>query len=107
MIEIRDLHLRFGERVIFNQLSCTVRNSHKIGLVGANGVGKTTLIRLLTNEILPDEGVIDMPKTEKMGYLRQEIELQGNRSVIDEVMSVREIMETTVKEYLEIKENLP
>ena len=58
----------------------------RIGLVGANGSGKTTMLRLIADLESPDEGVIQMKKNLRIGYLPQEIQPQEVGTVIDEVL---------------------
>lgn len=83
MIACRDLSLYFGDRILFDSIEFTFRDGGKYGLVGRNGTGKTTLLKILTGEILPVSGVIDIPGHYTLGYLSQELS-------IDETLTVRE-----------------
>ena len=73
MIDIKNLMLSFGEKVIFKDLSLQINDSARLGIVGANGAGKTTLLRVLIGEAEPDSGVIERSKNLTVGYLPQDL----------------------------------
>ena len=73
MIDIKNLNLSFGEKVIFKNLCLQIPDNARIGIVGANGVGKTTLLRVLTGEVEPDDGIIERSKNLTLGYLPQDL----------------------------------
>ncbi len=78
MINIVDVSLRYGEKVIYNKISTTIGARDRIGLVGSNGSGKSTLIKLLLNEAEIDSGKVERPGYVTLGYLPQDgIELKG------------------------------
>ena len=77
----------FGGRCLFDQLSLQINKKDRIALVGANGVGKTTLLRILMHKESYDSGTVVIPKEVSVAYLEQEaIEMQ-DRSVLDELLS--------------------
>ena len=73
MIDIKNLSLSFGERIIFNKLNLQIQDNSRIGIVGANGAGKTTLLRVITGEIQGDDGIIERSKNLTVGYLPQDL----------------------------------
>lgn len=73
MIKITDLNKSFGSRVLFDNLNLNVNEKERVGLVGRNGHGKTTLFKILLNEMDYDSGTVSMPKNYKLGYLQQHI----------------------------------
>ena len=73
MISIRNITKRYGVRVLFSDVSFDVLAGEKIGLLGRNGHGKTTLFRLITGEEEPNEGKIFRPKNYSIGYLGQHL----------------------------------
>ena len=78
MINIIDVSLRYGEKVIYNKISTSIAARDRIGLVGSNGSGKSTLIKLLLNEAEIDSGEVERPSYVTLGYLPQDgIELKG------------------------------
>jgi ATP-binding cassette subfamily F protein 3 len=86
VLKLVDIEYRIGERTLFSQVDFNVNKFDRFGLVGANGTGKTTLLRLISGEISGTKGHVDMPKNLRIGYLPQEeIVLHGNK-LIDEVL---------------------
>ena len=81
MITVQDLSLRFGDRVLFDEIRLSFRDGGKYGLLGRNGSGKTTLLKVLTGELSPDEGAIDIPGGYTLGYLKQQLDLDPSNTV--------------------------
>ena len=73
MIRIENLTKSFGRQILFDGVSFKLNPKERIGLVGRNGHGKTTLFRLITGEESPDAGTITVPRHYRIGYVRQEI----------------------------------
>ena len=85
MISINKLSLQFGRKHIFKDVSARINNQDRIGLVGVNGTGKSTLLRMITGDIETDYGVIVRSKTATVGYLPQEIaSLPPDRTIYQE-----------------------
>jgi len=88
MLTINDLSLQYGDKHIFKKISARISRQDRIGLVGVNGTGKSTLLKMLAGETETDPGVITFPKGElktTIGYLPQEIApLKPGRSLLDE-----------------------
>lgn len=96
MITINNLSKSYGTRVLFDNLSFNVGKGEKVGLVGRNGYGKTTLLKMITGEVEFDSGEIQIPKNYKIGYLKQHLDFKYS-TVIDEVASVLPKEETENK----------
>ena len=75
MIYFRNVSLSFLDRQLFDQLHWTIHPKSRIGLVGDNGTGKTTLFRIILDQIHPDSGLVDIPdlRQKKIGYLPQDM----------------------------------
>jgi ATP-binding cassette subfamily F protein 3 len=75
LIYLRDISLSFADRKIFDRLNWTINDRSRIGLVGDNGTGKTTLLRMISGALDPDAGSIDIPDRKKVsvGYLPQDL----------------------------------
>ncbi|HAK89847.1 MAG: ABC transporter ATP-binding protein [Nitrospirae bacterium GWB2_47_37] len=73
MIQINGLSKAYGRQVIFDDIGFTVNAGERIGLVGRNGHGKTTLFRMILGEEKPDSGVISIPNNYRIGHLSQHI----------------------------------
>lgn len=92
IFEAHNVSKAFGEKVILRDWNYTFARYDKIGIVGPNGVGKTTLLRMLLGELQPDSGRFDVGQTVKFGYYSQQgmAEQNPRKKVID---AVREIAE--------------
>ena len=93
IFEARDVKKAFGEKKILNGWSYDIARYEKVGIVGDNGAGKSTFIKLLLGELQPDSGHFDIGETVKWGYYSQEgmTDFDDRKKVID---AVREIAET-------------
>jgi len=83
MLKIQNLSKSYGSQALFDEVSVNINRGERVGLVGRNGHGKTTLLRLLTGEESPDSGVISAPKGYRIGYLHQQLEFT-RPSVLEE-----------------------
>jgi ATP-binding cassette subfamily F protein 3 len=86
MVIVENITKGFGSQLLFQEVSFKINPREKIGLVGRNGHGKTTLFRLLIGEDPPDSGVINSPKNYRIGYVRQKIEFT-KETVLEEGMT--------------------
>ena len=86
MIRIDSISKSNSHRILFIEASAALNRGEKIGLVGPNGVGKTTLFRMITGEELPDEGQVNVEKGVTIGYFNQNVGEMGGRSAVAEVM---------------------
>ncbi len=76
MIRVTQLTKFFGSQLLFDNVTFQIHPGEKIGLVGRNGHGKTTLLRMLQGEVLPDEGEISLPEDHRIGTLDQHLHLE-------------------------------
>ncbi|WP_396906288.1 ABC-F family ATP-binding cassette domain-containing protein [Mycolicibacterium phlei] len=95
--DVFDLHrvrLEAGDNVVLDKLDWSIGPGARIGLVGVNGTGKTTVLRLLAGELAPTSGTIKRGATLRIGYLSQALaELDGNDRVLDAVENRRRVTE--------------
>ncbi|GAB3024176.1 ABC-F family ATP-binding cassette domain-containing protein [Spirosoma pulveris] len=93
ILEVENLSKRFGEKVLLDHFTYTFKRPDRVGLIGKNGMGKTTLMNMLTGQLRPDSGKISTGGTVKFGYYTQtELDLPENQRVIDVVQDVAEVM---------------
>ncbi|MFM7594872.1 MAG: ABC-F family ATP-binding cassette domain-containing protein [Flavobacteriales bacterium] len=83
MISLEKLGYFLPQGYLFADVSLQINRGDKIGLVGKNGAGKSTMLRLLTGQIQPSEGKIHLPKELKIGMLSQDIKINTSKSVFD------------------------
>ncbi|MDC7223009.1 MAG: ABC-F family ATP-binding cassette domain-containing protein [Spirochaetales bacterium] len=85
MINLSDIRLAYGERILFKDASLLIQNSDKIGLVGPNGSGKTSLFRIISGEEKPDEGSLSILPGTVVGYFSQDVGEMAGKSVLQQV----------------------
>ena len=86
VVDVENITHSFGSRKIFDGFSFEFNSSHKIGIIGANGVGKTTLLKMITGEITPDSGSVRIAETVRFNYIDQRrLTLDEDKTVYDEV----------------------
>ena len=87
MISVNNLSLYFGGQDIFKNISFMVNKGDKIGLVGKNGAGKSTLLNLLSNNLKPNDGSVDMPRGVILGYLTQDLDFKDGKTIVQEAQT--------------------
>jgi len=87
LLVLEDIALRFAGRVIVDGLSLRLADADRIGLVGPNGSGKTTLLRIIAGEQGVDRGRIERRRGIRIGYLPQDLAIEGGRTLRDFVVS--------------------
>ena len=90
MIEIQSLSKAFAEQILFEDVSFTILPGEKIGLVGRNGHGKSTLLKIMMGEEDADSGKITIPKNYKLGYLNQLIKFTEETVIGEAIKGLRE-----------------
>jgi len=85
VVTLSDIHVAFGPEVVLDKLNLQLHPGEKVGMVGANGSGKSTILRLIIGEIEPDMGSVSKQKALNIGYLSQETTFSGNRTVTEEM----------------------
>ena len=87
ILNVEHLSHGFGDRAIFNDVSFRLLKGEHIGLVGANGEGKSTFLNIVTGKLMPDEGKIEWAKNVRVGYLDQ-------HTVLQKGMTIREVLKS-------------
>lgn len=80
MIQLQDIRLQYGERVLFKDVSFQINPQDKIALIGRNGYGKSTLFSILSDDLRPDDGQISLQKGIKLGLLPQTLTVDPNKT---------------------------
>ena len=84
MLDVQNLGVSFGGEVLFENLSFRIGRGDRIGLIGKNGAGKSTFLKLLAGENIPSLGGMSLEKNATIGYLPQELEVENHRTVLEE-----------------------
>jgi ATP-binding cassette, subfamily F, member 3 len=89
MLSVANLAKSYGAQIVFDDVSFTVGEGERIGLVGRNGSGKTTLLRLLTGIEVADSGVVSIPRNYSIGYLTQLLSFSKNSVLGEAALGLR------------------
>jgi len=92
ILNVENLSHGFGDRAIFNNVSFRLLKGEHIGLIGANGEGKSTFMNIVTGKLMPDEGKVEWAKNVRVGYLDQ-------HTVLKQGMTIRDVLKSAF-EYL-------
>lgn len=87
MLNLQNISINFGSRFLFDNVSIAVGENDRIGLIGRNGTGKSTMLKLIYGLESPESGKISKPNGYKIGYLPQEIVSDSTKSVYEEAES--------------------
>ena len=98
MIQANKILLSYGEQVVFDDISFTINQHQRVGLVGRNGSGKTTLLKAIAKQQSLDQGSITVALNKTIAYMPQEIVLSSERSVIDETLTTFEKLQALQRE---------
>lgn len=106
MISIEDLTVAYGGYVLLDKINFHISESDKIGLVGKNGAGKSTILKLICDLQSPSSGRVDKPADITIGYLPQIMEHHRGRSVLEEAMTAFESSAEIERELAEVTREL-
>lgn len=97
MLNLTNIFVKYGDRVLLDEISVSIVNREKIGLIGRNGAGKSTLFKILAGVQNPHEGNITRPNNTSIGYLHQEMSLPLGKTVMEETLTCFEELITIEK----------
>ncbi len=83
LFRLTDVHLAYGPNILLEKVSLSIQSGERIGLLGRNGAGKSTFLKLLSQQINADAGEIWQQQDIKIAFLNQELPAADNRSVYD------------------------
>lgn len=86
MLRADNLHKSFGDHILFDEASFSINKGERVGLVGRNGHGKTTLFRMISGEENPSSGSIILPKSYRIGYVKQKLKF-SQKTLLEEGMT--------------------
>jgi ATP-binding cassette, subfamily F, member 3 len=87
MFSINNLSVQFNGEFLFEDVSFIINKRDRIGLVGKNGAGKTTMMRIITRQMEPESGRVVIPSSGTVGYLPQEMKLRSTKTVLNETFT--------------------
>lgn len=99
ILNVEHLSHGFGDRAIFKDVSFRLLKGEHIGLIGANGEGKSTFMSIITGKLMPDEGKVEWAKNVKAGYLDQ-------HAVLEKGMTIREVLKSAFADLFAMEERM-
>ncbi len=99
ILNVKNLSHGFGDRAIFENVSFRLLKGEHIGLIGANGEGKSTFMNIITGKLMPDEGTVEWAKNVRVGYLDQ-------HTVLEKGMTIREVLQSAFRFLFDMETSL-
>lgn len=99
ILNVEHLSHGFGDRAIFEDVSFRMLKGEHIGLIGANGEGKSTFMSIITDKLIPDEGKVEWAKNVRVGYLDQHVSLEKG-------MSIKDVLKTAFEYLFELEKQM-
>lgn len=106
ILACQNISKAFGTDEIIQHASFHIEENEKAAIVGINGAGKTTLLRIIMGELEADQGEVVLAKNRTIGYLPQNPDIAGNRTVYEEVLSARDDLTAMQQELIEMEQNM-
>ena len=89
----------YGEKVLFDHISFIINENDRIGLIGVNGSGKTSLLNVISGAVSPESGTITCPNDYRIGYLKQQPELDPDKTIMDAVFAGDQEVFKLIRQY--------
>jgi ATP-binding cassette subfamily F protein 3 len=99
MLTLSNIYIQYGDRILLDRVNFILKPGERVGLVGRNGAGKSTILKIIAGEMSPQEGNVVVPNHFTLGYLHQDMLMPKGKTVIDETM-------TAFSEILELEKEL-
>ena len=99
ILNVEHLSHGFGDRAIFHDVSFRLLKGEHIGLIGANGEGKSTFMNIITGRLMPDEGKVEWSKNVRAGYLDQ-------HTALEKGMTIRQVLTSAFDFLLDMEQEL-
>lgn len=106
MISLANISIQYGGRILFDDISFTITKKDRLGLVGKNGAGKSTMMKVLIGEIIAQNGTISMDNGTTMGYLPQSKKVHQTRTVFEEAATAFEEVQKVERQLQKLEEEL-
>ena len=106
ILACQNISKAFGTDEIIQQASFHIEDHEKAAIVGINGAGKTTLLKIIMGELEADAGEVVLAKNRTIGYLPQNPDIQGNRTIYEEVLSAKEELTAMQQTLISMEEKM-
>jgi len=98
LIDLQNVSKSFGDGPVLQEVSWQINSGRKIGLIGSNGTGKTTLFRIIAGDLRPDGGQVFRAKGLRIGFLRQDVQLSSELKLFDQLLKPFQDLLATYRE---------
>jgi len=106
MLTVNNLTISFSGRYLFDSVTFNINPEDRIGLIGRNGTGKSTLLKIIAGQMQPEEGVVSKPNDYEIGYLPQDGVVDSDLNIYDETMSAMSHILDVEEEITELTKEL-
>jgi len=106
MITVSNIFIKYSDRILLDNVSFVIGERERIGLVGKNGTGKSTILKIIAKYQNPDSGTVTYPSVYTLGFLHQELELPHGKTVIAEALTAFDDIKKLEKRIEEINEEI-
>ena len=106
LLSISSVSKSFGENTLFNNISFAVEPKEKIGFIGSNGTGKTTMFKILNGSEAPDTGNVTRSQSLKIGYMEQHALKDSSKTLYDEVITAFDYLRDIEKRHTEVTDKI-
>jgi ATP-binding cassette subfamily F protein 3 len=87
MITVSNVYMQYGDRILLDRVTVAIQPNDKVGLVGRNGAGKSTFLKILAGQIRPHDGQVTRPTHSTLGFLHQEMDIPKGKTVMEETLT--------------------
>lgn len=106
MISANNIYIKYGDRILLNKINFVIGDKDKVGLVGRNGSGKSTIMKVVAGDINPDSGEVIIPGGKTIGYLHQDIDLPKGKTVMQEALTAFDEVKKLEKKLAKLNEEV-
>jgi len=106
MISANNIYIKYGDRVLLDKINLVIGEKDKVGLVGRNGSGKSTIMKVIAGDINPDAGKVNIPGGKTIGYLHQDMDLPKGKTVMEEALTAFDEVKRLEKKLEQLNEEV-
>ncbi|MCP4439510.1 MAG: ABC-F family ATP-binding cassette domain-containing protein [Aureispira sp.] len=106
MLGINNVFVKYGDRTVLNNITFSIFDGDRIGLVGRNGAGKSTMLKIISGAMSPHSGSVAFPKGATVGFLHQDMSLPKGKTVMEETLTALQDAQETQKEIDKLNDEL-
>lgn len=106
MLGINNVFIKYGDRTVLNNISFSIFDGDRIGLVGRNGAGKSTMLKIIAGDMSPHEGTVAFPKGATVGFLHQDMSLPKGKTVMQETLTALQEAQSAQKKIDQLNDDL-